>query len=205
MRVFLSLILGFNLLFADDFSAIKKIDYKKLDWSQAYSGSVTVDRPISEVWAYVSDSTKAREWSVYFHHIGLISDPKTDGQVGATRRCYRNENEKGVFWDEDILAVEPEKQRILLSYNFNGFRSETKTYSSFVMQEYIRLNEHQTKLVFKTMGTEAMTFLDKIIFYFARTQVEEIFKKNLENIKNHIEGKSSTYMHTTNAYNFFEK
>ncbi|MCW2927585.1 MAG: hypothetical protein JWM86_1553, partial [Thermoleophilia bacterium] len=30
---------------------------------------VIVDAPLDVVWAYGSDSTRAAEWSVFFHHI----------------------------------------------------------------------------------------------------------------------------------------
>lgn len=153
----------------------------------------------------MSDSNKTTEWSIYFHHITVLSIAIADGRVGSLRRCFRNSNETGVYWDEKVLAVEFEKNRMIYSFNFNGYKLDSKTYSTYVLQEYIKINDKSTRLVFKTKYSELMTLWDRIMFFFAKKQVEEIFNKNLMNIKNHIEGRQSTYFHTLTDYNFFEK
>ncbi len=203
MKIF---ILAIGFLIASVLSSIAfSFDDKQLDWSAAISASVDIDRPVSEVWAYVSDTTKANQWSIYFHHISNIPNEFADGSVGSIRRCYRNENEAGVFWDEKVLFVKSEKTRIIYSYNFNGYYAETKTYSAYVLQHYEVISKNKTRLTFKTQASAEMTTWDRIMFYFSKKQVSEIFEKNLKNIKNHIEEKPSQFLYTNKSYNFFEK
>lgn len=180
-------------------------EFNEMNWQNAYSGEVVIDRSIEEVWSYVSDSNKSKEWSIYFHHIKPIPSDFADGTPGAVRRCYRNQNEEGAFWDEKTLSVSPLNYRLILSYNFSGYMYKSDTYSTYVLQEYTHLGQGKTLLKFKTRATEQMTFIDRFIFFFSRNQVEEIFNKNLINIKNHIEGRESIYPYTNVSYTFFEK
>jgi hypothetical protein len=175
------------------------------DWDDAYSAEVNIQRPISDVWQYMSDSNKATEWSIYFHHITPTPGNYVDGSVDSIRRCYRKQDQTGVYWDEKVLFIEFEKKRIIYSYNFNGYKSDSDTYSTYVLQEYISVSKNSTRLIFKTKYSEKMTVWDRIMFFFAKKQVEEIFNKNLVNIKNRIEGHPSTYKYTDTSYNFFEK
>ncbi len=203
MKIF---ILAIGFLIASVLSSIAfSFDDKQLDWSAAISASVEIDRPVSEVWTYVSDTKNAIQWSIYFHHISNLPNEFPDGAVGAIRRCYRNENEAGVFWDEKVLFIKSEKTRIIYSYNFNGYYAESKTYSAYVLQDYTYMGENKTRLTFKTQASAEMTAWDRIMFYFSKKQVAEIFEKNLKNIKNHIEQKPSEFAYTNKSYNFFEK
>ena len=81
------------------------------------SHSVVINAPVKEVWDFLSDNRHAKGWSVIFDHIRpLESSPVAEGQIGALRRCFRNDNEEGFFWDERTLTAEPYKRRTLRTY-----------------------------------------------------------------------------------------
>ena len=207
--IFTALILAFLSLFSLAFGynaeLIKMSDYSVLDWSKAYKKEVIIERPLEDVWEYASDSSKAREWSVYFHHIKPLPGPIEDGKVGSTRRCFRNENEKGAFWDEEVLDVQPLKSRLILSYNFGGYYWKSPTFVTYVLQQYEKIDDNTTRMSFSTIATPTMNYVDRLIFFFSQFQVREVFQKNLENIKRRIEGKEQLYPYTRSSYVFFER
>ncbi len=184
---------------------ITQANYSLLDWSKAYTAEIDIRKPLREVWSYASNSGNAVDWSVYFHHISPLPGPIEDGKVGSLRRCYRYENEKGVFWDEEVLSIAPEQSRLILSFNFKGYYRENISYTTYVLQSYIKIDDRTTRLRFQTMPTAAMTLVDRFIYYFSKKQVEDIFKMNLENIKNQIESNSRIHKHDSVNYRFFEK
>jgi uncharacterized protein YndB with AHSA1/START domain len=207
LEIMLQFILSFALYSSASFYDSNRMGvWDAQDWDDAYKAEVLINKPIEEVWNYVSDSSKAIEWSIYFHHISpLTSSTAKDGEVGSLRRCYRRADESGVFWDEETLFINNPFQRIILAYNFNGFKIDSPTYTAFVMQSYEKVTEQQTRLTFKTLRTQELTWLDRFVFYFAKYQTEEIFLKNLKNIKSRLELNTSVEPHTLDKYNFFEK
>lgn len=181
--------------------------------------SVVIDAPISDVWDYNGNDENAKNWSIFFAKI--VPCPTTDcpenkkflpGQVGSIRRCFRNENEKGVFWDEVTLeSTKNEKAayRKILTHNINGYDFESlKTKAEFVVEQtYTSLNENQTELSFSvklqepsklrinndekkennTSFWDHLTF--NLIFKLGEKRTVEILTKNLQNIKLAIEQK----------------
>ncbi len=169
-------------------------EYQEVEWKEAVSHSVVINAPIDQVWAYASDSSKAKDWSVFFDHISPLPGTR-DGQVGALRRCYRYREEIPPYWDEIVVILEPPKTRVITTYNLTGFKFEWLTKGSyvFVRQLYRELEGQRTEVIFETNYSKESGFLTKVGFFIAKKDTIDIFRKNLMNIKLAIEGKPRFY------------
>ena len=149
--------------------------------------SVVIDKPVTIVWDYVSDSSRAREWSIYFHHISPLPSDADDGDIGSMRRCFRRADESGMYWDEVVTALNPGRYRKLKTYNTNGYgmfdllvnRAEYD-----VEQFYDPINEHQSSLRFRVVGRN---FWGRAVVNLSHRDTLTVFKRNLKNIKAYLE------------------
>ncbi len=157
------------------------------------SYSVVVEAPVEKVWAYVSKSDHAKDWSVYFSHISALPGIK-DGEIGSVRRCFRQADERGPTWDEEVVEVISEKYRQIRTYNLQNFPEKNASVVQFrVHQRFEVLSPTQTKLTFATelIGPWTWDVIQEGLA--ARSETLRIFEKNLINIKSHIEGRPSVY------------
>ncbi|MEM7787271.1 MAG: SRPBCC family protein [Bacteroidota bacterium] len=157
-----------------------------------YAHAVEIAAPLDAVWAYVGDSGRAGEWSVYFDHISLLPEsPVADGQVGALRRCYRRADETGVTWDEEVMALVPTLYREIRTYDLRGFRLGLQASASFseyrVGQHYEALGPERTRLTFSTDLRRPDLGLARWVFGRTAPEVVRIFRLNLENIRAAVE------------------
>src|ERR1700752_3362634 len=59
--------------------------------------SIDINAPVDSVYSFLGKSSNARKWSVFVNHISTLNEDKvSDGKVGCMRRCFQNENEKGL-------------------------------------------------------------------------------------------------------------
>jgi len=159
-----------------------------VDWQHATSASIVIEAPLEDVWSYLSDSQKAKEWSVYFDHITPLPGPHQDGEVGSIRRCFRNSDETGKIWDEMTVIREPLSRRILFVFNIRNFRPLfTNSLHYFVEQRYERLSGQSTRLVFSTVLIESLDPGEALLMRLVMRRTRAIFLKNLVNIKAAIE------------------
>lgn len=160
------------------------------------NNSVIVNAPIDAVWKYVSDSSRAEYWSIYFDHITPMDDK--DGQVGSVRRCYRYANETGPTWDEMVLEIKPPNFRKMKTFNLKGFSFKGHEKIEFyVFQEVEKLSDSQTRLTFASTSANLFEVIsDPSLLQFVlsrfKPEAERIIKANLENIKYAIENGEST-------------
>jgi hypothetical protein len=148
--------------------------------------SVIIEAPVAEVWAYLSDNTKARDWSIFFHHITSLDD--LDGAVGATRRCFVFADETGRYWDETVVGTEFHRTRHIDMYDIVGYKVPgSNTYHYDVWQLYEALGPSRTKLTFRTAPAKGSGFGQHLVWAVSRRKTNRIFKANLENIKAAIE------------------
>jgi hypothetical protein len=170
------------------------IEAGKVKWDDSLSKSIIIKAPLKTVWDYASDSTKARDWSVYFDHISPLPGVP-DGMVGSVRRCFRNANEKGPYWDEVTIETLPEASRQIVTYNLSNFMFNfiVDGQYAFVRQLYRALDETTTELTFQTGHPSDANFRTKLGFKLAESETAEIFEKNLQNIKAAIEKKPRLY------------
>jgi hypothetical protein len=164
----------------------------EVNWDNGVTTSIVINAPVEVVWKYASDSTKAKEWSVYFDHISPLPGKFKDGQVGSLRRCFRNADETGPRWDEVTIDVQPLKSRKIVTYNFTNYpypRLSRHQYA-FVRQLYRAIDANHTEMSFQTIRPRKSSLFWKYIFHITRDDVEDIFYKNLENTKAIIEGQT---------------
>lgn len=161
--------------------------------------SVTIDAPVEMVWDYGSDSTRAAEWSVYFHHITPVEGAgrAADGTVGALRWCFRNEDETGIRWDETTEAITTHEHRQIRTFNLVGFPmgpiGRAQEYE--VHQDYERLGSDRTRLTFRSKITRqdglghllAWPLVKASYVTFGAPAGQEVFVWNLANIAEAIE------------------
>lgn len=164
------------------------------------SHTVDIDAPLREVWEYGSDSTRAAEWSVYFHHITpeTAPDRPADGEVGAFRRCFRDAEERGTRWDETTEAVDVLRQRTIRTFNLVGFPvwGLPRAQEYEVFQDYEELTPAHTRLTFRSRlvrprGLAVLLAwpLVKTAYLVGTPAGQEMFVVNLENIKAAVEAR----------------
>jgi len=158
-----------------------------------YAHAVEIAAPVEAVWAYVGDSGRADEWSVYFDHISpLPESPVPDGRVGALRRCFRRADETGVWWDEEVVALRPQTHREIRTYALRGFRWPLQVLAGRVTyrvgQDYEALGPERTRLTFSTELRSPDVAPARWLFgRLLAGEVVRIFRLNLENIRAAVE------------------
>jgi uncharacterized protein YxeA len=165
--------------------------------------SVVINAPVEQVWKYGSNSTRATEWSVYFHHITPIVAPGVpkDGTVGAMRICYRYPDEHGQQWTEKTVAVEPLKHRAIHTYGLKnypaGFIADRMEYD--VDQYYTKIDDTHTRMTFKTRLRRTSGLAGLLLYPIEKASYHATpgasgtkwtFRKNLENISAAVEAHS---------------
>lgn len=169
------------------------------------SYSVVINAPLGKVWDYASDSTNARDWSVYFHHISPLPGI-SDGKVGSLRRCFRRADETGMMWDEEVVQVDPMKYRQIRTFNIKGLSDPSLNKAEFkVHQHYEWIDPSTTKLTFSSSLLKPWTPLVVLKLAIASFEGKRIFKTNLENIKHALEyGSEYQRIHPYEATNKFD-
>lgn len=102
--------------------------------------SIEIRDSVSNVFAYLGNSENAKIWSVYIDHIRLISGE--DGKTNCKRRCFKNNDENGIKWDEEIVEVVQNEKKILSIYNEKNFLFFLKIYlpSNCILIKVHKLN-----------------------------------------------------------------
>jgi hypothetical protein len=175
--------------------AVLQDESRSIDWNKSVSETVLIEASLNEVWDYVSDSTRANEWSVFFDHISPLPGKFPDGEVGSFRRCFRMANESGARWDELTIQVRPKESRKIVTFNLFGFGFERllKGNYMFVRQLYRQTDKGHTELTFQTIASPENNLASKFAFHISRKQTTRIFRENLENIKSVLEGYPRPY------------
>jgi hypothetical protein len=154
---------------------------------KAVRQTVEINAPVEQVFSYMGNSANATKWSVYVDHISpLNAAEQRDGTVGSKRRCFTNADETGRAWDETILIVEKNKRRRLNIFNMVNFPMT----SDCVLTEqlYEKVNDTKCKLTLTLfLDTEKAGLWDKFKMYYAAYQSNDIFARNLANIKKYNE------------------
>jgi uncharacterized protein YndB with AHSA1/START domain len=149
--------------------------------------SVVIQAEPAEVFTYLGNSENAADWSSFVDHITpLNADQIPDGERGAIRRCFRNKDESGERWDEEVLLVDRNKYRQLSCYNFRHFPVSAQNLQT--EQRYEEIDSAITRLTFTLFYTPGKsTRIDELKMYYYGFQVAAIFKANLKNIKYEVE------------------
>ena len=168
------------------------------------SGSTTyrevIKAPVAETWTYASNSSRAREWSVFFDHITPVTGvgKPRDGTVGSVRICYRNPDERGERWSERTISFTRERSRHIRTFDLHGFTGGYLVSSGQfdVLQDYHDEGHGTSSLRFTTtvhrrdgmLGLLAYP-VQKAIFSVGPydDHTRWTFKVNLENIRAAVE------------------
>lgn len=176
--------------------------------------SVIINASFDEVWDYTTDDRNARDWSVYFYKIvgcptadcpdNLYKEPTDPGYI---RRCYKYENEQGIYWDEktiNVIHLNNIVKRQILAFNFYGINAWnfTNKGEALVEHTYEKISDNRTRLTFSTglIKRSELTsrpsrlqylFWDLLIKNSVSKRTKSYFRQNLENIKANIEAKSN--------------
>ncbi len=175
------------ILFLVGFVAYKFSPYKHSEnypYKNVVDNTVIINEPIDSVYRMLGHSSYARQWSVFVHHITPLNPNEvTDGTPGSIRRCFAQENENGIVWDEEILIVEPNKRRRLSIFNTKGFESESN--DILTEQLYEKIDSNTTKLTFIVFRDEnkEMEWWKQALLYYIAYNMKTVFEENMENIK----------------------
>jgi uncharacterized membrane protein len=145
--------------------------------------TIVINAPATQVYAYLGNSNNAQYWSSYVDHITPLNAAAVpDGQVGALRRCFKNANEKGEQWDEEILENTFNTARQLSIFNTKNFTISAEGLNT--RQEYKPLSDTTCELSFTLFYNKPkISILDLIKIKYSAYVVSNIFDKNLNNIK----------------------
>lgn len=179
-------------------------------WGDGISHSVEIAAPVAAVWQYLSDSENAKEWSTFFSHIRASAQTDQgikDGDIGSLRRCFREKSESVLWWDETVLQINPLKERIIYTYHLKGFWPLwiTRGSSFFVKQSYRDLGNGKSSLSFSTVADPQNGPMSRLLFQLGKSEGLDIFVKNLENIREHIEKRPSSHPYEAFPRNHLEK
>jgi hypothetical protein len=148
--------------------------------------TVSINVPACKVYNYLGNSDNASKWSAFVDHITpLNAELFKDGEVGSIRRCFKNKDESGMFWDEETLINEKNKIRQLSVYNMSNINIDGK----HIMTEQIYNDKSgQCELTFKLFFKSGLSgWFDELKMYVVAYRVSSIFDDNLNRIKQNLE------------------
>ena len=143
---------------------------------------IIIDAPINKLYTYIGNSDNAKEWSVYVDHIiALNSNTHNDGETGSIRRCFKNKDESGIYWDEEILINEKNKRRRLNIYNMQNFSMSSE--NLLTEQLYTEIGDKTEVCLSLFFINGKSSWIEELKLYLAAYQISSIFRANLERIK----------------------
>ena len=161
--------------------------------------TIKINAPAKQVYQYLGNSNNASEWSSFVSHIIPLNGEKfKDGTIGSIRRCFKNKNEKGETWDEEIIINELNQRRRLTVYNLKNFPISCS--GLLTEQLYKTISKNQCQLSFSLFLNEEAGIIEHLKMYYASYQINEIFRKNLENIKRLNESKYRSTLHQSGEF-----
>ena len=146
-----------------------------------------INAPVDSVYNFLGNSYNAAKWSVFVNHISPLNNDKVqDGFIGCQRRCFKNEDEQGLQWDEEITVAEPNKRRQLTIFNLKDFSLSAEGLAT--EQIYESISNGKTRLSFTLFYLNGNPSVpDLLKTYFAAFEVKSIYERNMANIKKIIE------------------
>ncbi len=149
------------------------------------TGQTEIEKPCSRVYAYLGNSNNASHWSSYVDHIKPLNPREfVDGQKGSLRRCFKEANETGFTWDEEILETRQNNYRKLSCFNYKelGFKAP-----NMVTEQIFTPDNGRCTLSFTLQNNEAISLWDRIKMKYGAYVVQSIFQTNLSRIKQIVE------------------
>ena len=154
--------------------------------------SVVIDVPVEFLWKMLSDNSHAHDWSAFFDRIlDLPANPsdQSDIGVGARRRSFRNLEDVGFYWDEESVAVIPNRFKRIYVFNIRNdtwFKqllwNDTESYTDNI---YESLGPEKTRFTFSTFVHGFNGPFWNVVYEALgqTTLLKELFMLNQDNIK----------------------
>lgn len=149
--------------------------------------TVEIDAPVEKVFSFLGNSNNAKRWSVFVDHITPLNrDSFADGTPGARRRCFQQDDEKGIQWDEVITSVEKNKKRQLVCYALKDFPMSADNLAT--EQIYEELPGNRSRLTFTLFFyQDRSTWWNELKTYLGAYKVQSVYEQNMANIKRIVE------------------
>ena len=151
--------------------------------------SIEINAPIDSVFAYMTSSAYASDWSSYVDHITPLNPEEfADGEKNSVRRVFVSANEKEAHWDEKIVKVIPNEYRKIAIFDINGLAMSAEGLQT--EQRYEKVSSGVTRLSLVLYFDKEHTGLwNGFKMRIGSFKIRSIFEKNLESIKREIEAK----------------
>lgn len=161
--------------------------FRKAENNFVLAKKIAINKPAKAVYTYLGNSATASDWSMFVDHITPLNPDKVpDGKKGSIRRCFRNADEAGIWWDEEILNDLRNEERELTIYNMHGFIMQTHNLTT--KQIYTPISETETELTLALhKNAEEVGLVDWLKLKSSGWVIAHIFKNNLEGIKREVE------------------
>lgn len=168
--------------------------------SELIRTSVEVDVPVSFLWDFLGDNSNAQHWSCVFASIFDIEpssseDMPSDG-TGARRRCQRNQQPVGMYWDEQNALVGSDStngRRFKRIFTFNWKNQDALTQwmtgvlhvTGYTDNLYESISPNRTKFTFSPTILDKTSWCWRTLFWLKGDTdwLRESFLVNLDNIK----------------------
>lgn len=143
----------------------------------------------STVFNYLGNSDNAKDWSVFVDHISTInSEEVADGKIGSKRKCYTLADETGFTWEEEVLELKENAYRKISCYNYKDLSIGAP---DLVTEQIYLSDDAGCKVSFTLDFKEEPSFGELLKMKFSAYRIQDIFQRNLENIKMYAERASS--------------
>ena len=146
-----------------------------------YDSEVMVDKPVAEVWAVMSDTSKMSEWITGYKRTELLSG--TEGEVGAISHVFVEDQGQETMMEETIVAVEPNE---LLAMRF------TMDFMNMDYKMALQEKGNQT-LITSNSVTQGNGLFAKSMLSFMPSAMKKQEDENLEKLKMVIESNTKKY------------
>jgi uncharacterized protein YndB with AHSA1/START domain len=147
----------------------------------SYESTVTVDKPVEEAWAVMSDETRIAEWLEGITKMENVSG--TPHTVGAVTKFYFEENGEEMIMEEIITALKP-NEHIAMTFTMDFMYMD---YEMF-MTETNGKTQISTKS--KSVGNG---FFARCILSFMKNSMKEQEDINLNKLKSVIYTNTKNY------------
>jgi uncharacterized protein YndB with AHSA1/START domain len=146
-----------------------------------YESTVTVDKPVEESWAVMSDETRITEWLEGITKIENVSG--TPGTVGAVSKIYFEENGAEMIMEETITALTP-NEHIAMTFTMD-----------FMNMDYeMNMTEGNGKSHITTKSkTTGNGFFARCILSFMKGAMKDQEDANLNKLKKVIDSNTKNY------------
>lgn len=147
-----------------------------------YDSEITVNKPIKEAWAVMSDPSKVPEWLESIQRMEPVSG--TPNTVGAVSKIYIIENGEEMVMEETITAIEP--------YNHMAM-TFTMDFMDMDYEMNLEEKDENTTIIKSKSVTRGNGLISKSIVSFMPGAMKAQEDENMKKLKAVIENNTKDY------------